>query len=215
VVALGAWLLAFVAPCGAALNSAQFDVVTQQQAQGANVTVTAKVWVKGDKARMESKHPMMGEQLVIVDGTSFYLLSPSQKAGQKRPVPTRNGKKVSVLEWITADVNALRSKAKKTGRQTIEGIACDVYVGSEKREGSSSSIKAWIATVQNTVFPMKVEIKQSVNRPGASLASSQTMMVKNLRTNVSIPDSRFAVPKDYKIATSAQPMPGIPRPGRP
>jgi outer membrane lipoprotein-sorting protein len=193
------------------------DIVQQTQAEGANVTVTAKIWIKGERFRLESKHPMMGEQLIIMDGKNVYFLSPAQKAGQKGPVPTRDGKRVTVWQWLLADVNALRSKGKKVGRETIEGVPCDVYLGTEKKGSDSASIKAWIGTVQGTPLPMKVVLKESVSRPGASLARTKTMTIKNLKQGIAIADSRFVVPSGYKIATASgpgAPVPGVPGTGR-
>ena len=84
--------------CEAALNSAQFEILDQQQGQGANITSAAHVWVKGDKARVELNNPMLGQQLLISDGKDFYVLSPTQKVGQKRPIPAGKENHKSFLE---------------------------------------------------------------------------------------------------------------------
>jgi outer membrane lipoprotein-sorting protein len=218
------WLAAWVITTGlsglagsseAALNSAQFDVLQQQQQQGSNITVNMHVWIKGEKARVEMDHPMAGKQIWISDGKDFYMLSPTQKAGQKRPLPKQNGKRASVVEQITGSVNQLISKGKKVGRATVEGVACDVYTGSfTGPQGGSSSFKAWIGSIENTRLPLKVEQKRSISRPNANFSSSQSMTIKNLRTNPSIPDSQFAIPSGYKITTMPNQPPGMAPPGK-
>jgi outer membrane lipoprotein-sorting protein len=209
--------LAMLAANGeAALNSAQFDFIRQQEAQGANITMTGKVWIKGDKIRVEMKDPFMGEQLWISDGKDLYLLSPQQKAGQKRPLPVTKGKRISILAQITGDVNELRSKGKKVGRETVEGVPCDVYIRSAAEQGTSESIKAWIAMVQDTPLPIKVVMKRSMSRPGAQMAQTHTFTIRNLKTNISVADAQFAVPKGYKLGTApgGGGLPGVPPPGQ-
>jgi hypothetical protein len=97
-------------------------------------------------------------------------------------------------------------------------VACDIYVGNQSREGATQNVKAWIGTVQGTAIPMKVIVKHTMSRPGATLSRTQTMVIKNLKANVPVANSVFSVPKDYKIATgSSAPssMPGPPGAGRP
>jgi len=218
---LAAWGIGFVligTRCQAAPSSAQFDLTQRQEAQGTNVTVTAKVWIKGDRVRLETKNPMTGDFLVISDGKDVYKLIPAQKAGQKSPAPSANGKPISPWELVTTDVNRLRAEGKKVGRETIEGIGCDVYSASKSgKDGNSASFKAWIGTVTGVPIPMKVVIKHSMVKPGATMTGTQTMTITNLKTNVAVADSQFAIPKDYKIATgsSGPSMPGLPRPGKP
>jgi outer membrane lipoprotein-sorting protein len=211
--AVAVLLLHATRPVHAALKSAQMDLVQQVQAEGTNITITAKIWVKGEKVRMETRNPMMGEQIVILDDTSLYFLIPSQKAGQKGPPPMRDGKKATVWQLLRADVDALRARGKKVGRETVEGLACDVYVRNESKEGESRNVKAWIGTVQGTSVPMKVILKHTVSRPGVSIMRTQTMVIKNLKANVAVADSLFTVPKEYQIKTASggrPAMPGIP-----
>jgi outer membrane lipoprotein-sorting protein len=218
---MAAWGMGFVllgSRCQAAPSSAQFDLTQRQEAQGTNVTITAKVWIKGDRVRMEMKNPLTGDFLVISDGKNVYKLLPAQKAGQKSPAPSVNGKPISPWQLVTTDVNRLRGEGKKVGRETIEGVGCDVYSASKSsKDGNSASFKAWIGSVSGVPIPMKVVIKHSMVKPGATMTGIQTLAITHLKTNIAIADTQFAVPKDYKIATgpSGSPMPGLPHPGKP
>jgi hypothetical protein len=216
--AWGIGLVVLGTRCEAAPTSAQFDLMQRQEAQGTNVTITAKVWIKGDRVRMEMKNPMTGDLLVISDGKDFYQMLPAQKAGRKSPAPKKDGKPVSPWQLVTTDVNRLRTEGKKIGHQTVEGQACDIYSGSKSEHSNTASFKAWIATVAGVPIPMKVLIKHSMVKPGASMTGTQTLTITNLKTNIPIADSQFVVPKDYKISTGSAggpPAPGLSRPGRP
>jgi outer membrane lipoprotein-sorting protein len=205
--------------CEAAPSSAQFDLTQHSEAQGTNVTVTSKVWIKGDRVRWEMKHPLGGEFLMISDGKDYYQMNPAQKSGFKSPAPTaKDGKPVGPWQLFAKDLNQLLKEGKKLGHETIAGQACDIYAGSKSENGSTKSFKIWVATVAGVSLPMKFVKKESMVKPGVSVSGTETVTITNLKTNVPIADSQFVVPKDYKIATGSPggpPVPGMPRPGRP
>src|SRR6266498_3248984 len=51
-----------------------FNLTTVTDARGMHVNVPAKVWVKGQKARVEANEPMAGPTIRLVNGSQVHTL---------------------------------------------------------------------------------------------------------------------------------------------
>jgi outer membrane lipoprotein-sorting protein len=194
-------------------KSMTFNMNTVTDAQGMHVDVKAKVWVKGDRARLETSQPMTGPMVVLVNGTKVHQLFPQQKRGTVSSIQTGKGGPKSPMEFIVANVEQLTRNAKKTGRQTIDGFLCDVYQQTRKDEGRSITMKAWVTRSLQPPLPLKVEIVGQVNRPNMTMKQSQTTRITGIKQGVAIADSLFKVPSGYKIVAAGAPgIPGGPGP---
>lgn len=208
VLLLGTTVAAAPAP-----KSLTFNMTTVTDAQGMHVNVTAKVWVKGDKARLETDQPMTGRMIVLVDGAKVHQLFPQQKRGTVATIKTGKSGPKNPMEFIVANVGQLTRGAKKTGQQTIDGYPCDVYLQTQKSEGRSMTMKAWVTRTMQPRLPLKVESTVQVKRPNMTVKQSQTTRITGIKRGVAIPDSLFKVPTGYKIVAAGAPgVPGVPGP---
>jgi len=210
--AMGALAVAAGAAYGLAaapFKSAQFDVVSLMQGQGGQVTVTSKVWVKGNKARVELKHPLMGDLDVIADGKYIYQVSPSQKQATKTDQAKATGGR-DAWQMFVANVEQLRQGARKVGSERIEGYACDIYTRRQSSGGETATLRAWITRSLQPPLPLKVVRQITIQRPNASLSQTQTVRIRRLRLNGDVPDRLFTLPSDVRVVPG-QPM--MPNPG--
>jgi outer membrane lipoprotein-sorting protein len=209
IVGLAALAGAAYGLAAAPLRSAQFDVVSMMQGQGGQVTVTSKVWVKGNKARIELKHPLMGELDVIADGKYLYQISPSQKQATKTDQAKATGGR-DAWQMFVANVEQLRQGARKVGSETLEGYPCDIYARRQSGQGETASLRAWITRSLQPPLPLKVVRQVTIQRPNATLSQTQTVRIRRLRLNPAVPDSLFTLPKGVRVV-EGQPM--MPNPG--
>src|SRR3569833_17774 len=86
-VALLASTLFVQAGQAAGSKSASFTVTMVNTGQGVQVTVPAKVWITGDHARVEIKHPLNGDGLIIVTNGYTYKLDPKSPPRVRTPLP--------------------------------------------------------------------------------------------------------------------------------
>lgn len=216
--AMGAALLILGGAARAAAPplSARFEVVTLEQGQGGQITITSQVWVKGNKVRVEVKHPLMGEMKMIADGKNIYQIAPAQKQAMKTDqMKATNGREP--WQMFVANVDQLREKARKVGSERIEGHMCDIYVRKEAGDGgNNASIRAWITRTLKPPMPLKVVRTVTMQRPGASLTRTTTVRLRNVKLNVPLADSLFVLPAGLKIVDAPTGMPGGPgMPGMP
>jgi outer membrane lipoprotein-sorting protein len=189
--------------------SARFEVVTLEEGQGGQITVTSKVWVKGNKVRVEVKHPLMGEMNLIADGKNIYQIAPAQKQATKTDQMKATGGR-QPWQMFVANVDQLREKSRKVGSEQIEGHLCDIYLRQEGGNGGSASVRSWITRSLKPPMPLKVVRKVSMQRPNASITRTTTVRMRKVELNVSLPDSLFVLPSGYKVVEGAPSLPGGP-----
>jgi len=214
-MAMGA--LACMAACSAVAAakpplSARFEVVTMEQGQGGQITVTSKIWVKGNKVRVEAKHPFLGDLNLIADGKYIYQIAPAQKQAMKADQSRTLGGR-EPWQMFVANVDQLRQKARKVGSERIEGHLCDIYARQDSRGGNTRSIRAWITRSLNPAMPLKVVTRVSMQRPNASIEQTTTVRMRKVELNVPLADSLFVMPAGYRIVEGTPTLPG--RPGAP
>jgi hypothetical protein len=208
-----ALVLVATAAAAPAPQTLTFNMSTVTEGQGMHVNATAKVWVKGDKARVESNHPMTGPIVLLVDGARLHRLFPQQKRGTVETIPTGKSGPKNPMQFIVANVGQLTQGAKKVGQQTIDGYPCDIYLHTKKGEGRSRALKSWITRTTQPRLPLKVESIDQVNRPNVTMKQSQTTRLTRIKKGVAIPDSLFQLPAGYKIVEAGAPgTPGMPGP---
>jgi outer membrane lipoprotein-sorting protein len=198
----------------APFKTAQFDVVSLMQGQGGQVTVTSKVWVKGKKARVEVRHPLMGDLNVIADGRYIYQISPSQNQATKTDQAKATGGR-EPWQMFVANVEQLRQGARKVGAESLEGYRCDVYEQRESGKGQSASLRAWITRSLQPPMPLKVVRQVTIERPNAKISQTLTIRLRHLRLDAPLPDSLFTLPKGVRVVEGqpAMPNPGAMTPG--
>jgi hypothetical protein len=212
----GALLLLAALVVGAAAaapapKTLKFTMTTVTKAQGMNVNVQAKVWVKGQKVRAETNDPMRGPVLLLVDGLKVRTLFPQRKQGMVTTVAAGKNGPSNPWEMIVANVGQLTRGAKKLGQEKVDGYLCDIYQKSQSESGRSATLKAWITRTTQPRLPIRVEMTQQVKRPNVTLKQTQLTRITNIQIGGRIPDSLFAVPAGYKIVEGGAPgVPGVP-----
>jgi outer membrane lipoprotein-sorting protein len=210
-VGLLAATLAGAAWAAAAPKTMKFTMNTTTQAQGMHVNVQAKVWVKGQKARLEMNPPTSGPILVLVNGKKLHNLFPQRKQGTVSTIRTPQNGPDNPWEFLVANVDSLLKGAKKVGQQKLDGYTCDIYQKSGSREGETMTLKSWITRGTKPRLPIKVEQTINVKRPNMTMQQTQTTRMTGIQMGVPIPDSLFNVPAGYKIVQSQSPgLPGVP-----
>ena len=186
---------------------------------------TEVVYIKGDKVAKVTKMAVPDpkeatktadvETLQIFTPDYIYKVNLSEKTGVKTDNSKKYGKaaydKLSVEEKkafyarmekrgiISLD---LLNPGKKIGTDTILGRQCDVYEKGEKlsseeleellQSGQEYYLhnKSWIWTAAK--IPLKITTEQ--------IGSSGEVIAAKIEENVKIPDSRFTIPSDVKVA---------------
>ena len=92
-------------------KSMTFSMSTVTDAQGMHVNVTGKVWVKGQKARFEANHPMMGPMVVLVNGPRVHRLFPQRSTElalrRHKSDIISNGQRKEAHMGLTNSINVL------------------------------------------------------------------------------------------------------------
>jgi outer membrane lipoprotein-sorting protein len=182
-------------------------VVTLTEGQGGQITINSKVWVKGNKVRVEMKHPLMGEMSLVADGKYIYQIDRARKQATKQDQMKATGGR-QPWQMFVANVEQLREKARKVGSESIDGYACDIYSRSEGDKEKSASVRAWITRTLKPPMPLKVVRKMTIQRPNAMLTETTTVRIRNLQLNPPLADSLFTLPAGTRIVEGGPPLPG-------
>ena len=214
VMTAGAMAMAAVLAAGAvtaAPKTLQCTMTTVTDAPGMHLNVEAKVWLKGQKARVETNGPVTGQMLMLADGPKIRRLYPQQKRGTVTTMePGQHGPR-SPWEVVIGSVSELSHGAKKLGQQKLDGYECDVYELTRRSPSQNQVIKSWITRTTQPRLPLKVEITSHVERPNAAVNLTQTTRITRFRIGIPLSDSLFAVPPGYKIVQASGPgLPGLP-----
>jgi hypothetical protein len=219
-VAMAAALALGTAAAAPAPKTLRFNMTTAVDAQGMHINTEAKVWVKGQKARVETTDPRSGTPVVMLaDGRQVRTLYPQQKRGDIRAIPGSGGGIKSPLDFLVAQLDQLTRGAKKLGRQRLDGHTCDIYERIENTPQGAASIKSWIARDTQPRLPIKVERNVQVRRPNVTVNQTLTTRISGIQSGIPVPDSLFVVPPGYKIVQAGGPggpaLPGMRPSGRP
>jgi hypothetical protein len=195
----------------AATKTLQFTMTTVTDAQGMHLNVEAKIWVKGQKARVETNGPVTGQVLLLADGSKLRYLYPQQKRGTVTTMkPGPHGPR-NPWEVVIGSVSELTRGARKLGEEKLDGYLCDVYELARRSPAQNQTVKSWITRTTQPPLPLKVEITSHVKRPNATVNLTQTTRLTGLKIGMPLPNSLFAVPPGYKIVQASGPgLPGLP-----
>ena len=166
-------LLAFVFCAEAVELSA--DMITRDGEQ----KQTGKLYVKGNKYRIESKS---GPDYAIIrhDKNKSWIVMPDQKAYIEMPFDPRKKPAIEERQW-------LEGSRKLLGSETINGHAAKKYEVTVTGGEPGESFYQWVAPDIN--FPIKT----------AAVNGNWSIEYSNIK--LSVPDSLFEIPETYeKIA---------------
>ena len=184
-------------------KTASFNLTSVQSAPAGQVTVTASVWLTPTQARMDVKSPIAGEGIVLVTNGYIYQLDKKAKKGVKVALPAEMKKSPDnfgfFMSQFAFDASTAVQNAKKVRTETVSGYACDVLTRSASQGEASRSVTIWMPQKLEPRFPLKVVQQDKVQKPGASLSSTTTITLSNVKVGQAIAPSTFAVPAGYQI----------------
>lgn len=182
-----------------------FDVSARaSQEGGSGQIVNAHVLLSGQKARVETR---LGQQpsVILWLRPYVYRLLPQSKTGVRykstSPMPEMQ---LPLSQWpqVMNDPGKIRGLftargARKTGSQTVDGVAADLYTAKtwKTAAGNVSDFKIWLR--RSDALPVKMESRSG----GLKFA----VKWRNYHRGVPLAASLFAVPKGYKIREGAPP----------
>ena len=156
-------------------STLQCDTELQQNGK---VLMNGKLFVKGQKVRMELGSADMGDTITFSNGTSAYVYIPSQKIAMTMPIS-------EAQKQLPLPQN-FKDSYKLTGREQVDGKECEVY---EYRDEKGNASKIWLdAQLQ---FPRK------------TIAGGVAMYYKNIVTGSEISDDYFELPAGIKTENLA------------
>ena len=161
------------------------DVVTTAQGR----TMTSKMFVKGNKSRMEAQG-QSGYTIVRGDKETVWLVNPGQKSYMEMKLdPSR---KPRVDEKVQGEISR-----KLIGSETIDAHPAQKYEVTYTARGKTTKMYQWMAT--DIKFPVKM----------AAVDGSWITEYKNIKMGRQA-DDLFEVPGGYKKGEMPT-MPGMPK----
>lgn len=164
-------------------KTASFTVTqTTAPKNGAKLSQVIRVEVKGNNARVEMDNRDLGSVTYLANTQGMFFYIPANKVAQKQPF---QGGAEEALRLAFRQVNEQLRTAKKTGTAIVSGQTTDVY-----KDGKTG---AMIYVGRNPGFRLPVKTVL------ATSSGTQTFLVSNIKTNISLSDARFALPAGVRV----------------
>jgi outer membrane lipoprotein-sorting protein len=195
---------------GAGARSAVFSVMAVHTGNG-EVRIGSRVWVTSTQARADVHHPLQGDLKFLVTNGSLYQLDPKSKKGVRSPLPAnmKSGDNfMTFIQKFTFDAGGVLKRSKKLRSEKVAGFNCDVLTSTESQGQASRTITVWVPQQMSPRFPVKAILSDKLTKPDANLEQDVTITLSDIKLNVPVPASVFAVPADYQIKTVAPPAAG-------
>jgi len=87
------------------------------------------------------------------------------------------------------------NKAKKVGREKLEGFDCDIYEANVPGENNSPSMSTRVWYCRQIKFPLKSENRTESDDP--KLQGSVAVALSDLQMEQALPDKMFVLPENY------------------
>ena len=175
------------------------DMVTEMDTG----SVSGKLYVKSNQV---NRNEMMG-MITIMNHPHVYQVFPNTKKYHVTDV-TELEKDNPMAGATDFYAWAKENNMKKTGTETVEGFACDIYEGAitvDKETGQTAPMKFWLSG--KLQYPIKT---QSVMPPPVGRVTTH---LKNIKTGAQ-PAHLFAVPDGYTETASMEQAMGMPDMGQ-
>jgi len=177
-------------------NIASFTVTSVLSPQGGSKVIQVfRVEVKGNQARMDYSDPAIGAVSYIANGKGVYFVIPANKTAVRQNV---SGGVDQALQIAFAQANERLKSAKRIGTTAVSGIPTDIY------KDAKTGMVIYVGKKPGFRLPVKTLL---TNEGG-----SRSITVSDIKTNISLPDSHFALPVGVQIIDGEKS--GLPTPGR-
>ncbi|MEE4362340.1 MAG: DUF4412 domain-containing protein [Desulfotignum sp.] len=189
----------FISTPAAHAEAFSADMVTEMDTG----SVSGKLYVKSNQV---NRNEMMG-MITIMNHPHVYQVFTSTKKYHVTDVAALEQDN-PMAGAVDFEVWAKENNMKKTGTETVEGFACDIYEGAiilDKETGQATPMTFWLS--RKLQYPIKT---QSVMPPPVGRVTTH---LKNIKTGVQ-PAHLFAVPDGYTEAASMEQAMGMPDMGQ-
>ena len=160
-------------------SSMKYDMVMEQGSIG---SVTTKVYVKGNRSRMEMQAGGM-QTINLFDGTQAYMYIPSQNMAMVVPIQAAKAQLPVIGDYS--------KNCDNLGEEMVDGRSCSVYNCAK----GGQPVKMWID--KELDFPLK------------TITGGATVYYKNIEVNVPLDDSLFVLPEGVKAQDMSTMMQGL------
>lgn len=196
-----------------AFSSAQWtETMTHVDYDGkALETVVSKIWIKGDRQRIEKLRNNAGGadgkaiSAVILHGHDKYTL----KAGADKLIKT-SLQAESVLydkKWFK------KINEQKTGVETIDGKTCDVYTfDSEHNLGGLLTIRSTVRECRWRGLSLKTVARMPTPPDGSG--DAYITVLKDVQVDIPIADDLFKLPDGLPVEEKTLPTEGVESPAQ-
>jgi outer membrane lipoprotein-sorting protein len=179
-------------------NTASFKVTqTLAPKEGQPLTREYRVEVKGNKARLDYEDQAIGPVRYVANEKGVYFYIPANKNAMKQ---TFKGGVEGALKVAFAQVADQMEGAREIGRETVAGQPTIIY------KAPKTGALIYLGTRPGFRLPVKTILS---NEGGTS-----TLTVSDIKLNVALADSRFALPAGTQILDSGS-APSAAAPGLP
>lgn len=163
-------------------RTASFTVTSVAQPKGkSKVSQVTRVEVKGNKARTETV--VAGVSTVtLIEDKAIYVFNPGSKLVTKQQA---EGDMDAFLRRLYEGKDRFLKTAKKVGTESISGQPTDVY------RDEAAGVLIYLGTKPGFRLPVKI------TKDGDS--GSETLLVTDVKTNITLPDARFALPQGAQV----------------
>lgn len=152
---------------------------------GSKVTQTFRVEVKGNKARLDYSDPALGTVRYIANEKGVFFVIPANQTAVKQGI---KGGVEQALQVAFAQANEQLATAKKVGTAKIGTIPTDIY------KDAKSGATLYVGTKPGFRLPVKTLLSNE--------GGSRSIVVTDIKTNISLPDSRFTLPAGVQVIDS-------------
>lgn len=187
---------------------------TQKDETGKTTNSEGKMWIDGDKYRMESKNQQDGKLMVMIDdGQEMYMYTPAERKAFKWGRAMESMYSGMLSGDLVAESARQRKTAKKIGSETVDGKPCDIYAYPQTvtfmQNQVTSDVKEWFWAAEK--FPLKTVVKTPKYQMKMMFittempASETTSVIKDLKFDQTFDASLFALPAGTKVETMEMP----------
>jgi len=190
------------------------SVSTTKEEGGKTTTSEGKMWISGNKYRMESRDKQNNKTMVMIDdGQVMYMYDPAEK----KAFVWGPGVEAMFGSMLNSDLVAesarQRKTARKVGSEVVDGKACDIYAYQSKitvmKNPVTSDVKEWLWKAEQ--FPIKTVVNTPKHKMKIMImsmdvpASETTNEIKNLVLDKPVDESLFSLPAGTQVETMDMP----------
>ncbi|MFN2385129.1 MAG: hypothetical protein ABR576_02390 [Thermoanaerobaculia bacterium] len=158
-------------------------------------TAEGEVWLKNEKMRMKAKMSGMDSNMIIAEDVVYQWME-GQPTGMKMP---KTAESKASADYVNLD---LRTKGKKIGTETVDGLVCDIYVLETNEAGQKAKQTGWLARAKSG-FPVKWVMESGKTKT--------TTTNRDIEIPANVPDSMMTPPASVRFQDMTELMKSMPR----